>query len=122
MKSNIQEWVAFTQGASRMVLLVGPYALKFPTVKRWELFLHGLLSNMQEAKFSATNWPELCPVLFALPGGLLVVMPRCTTLSEKLTREEYQAFTDRPDYVIPAENKADSFGYMNGRLVAVDYG
>ena len=44
-----------------------------------------------------------------------------------LTDEEFvaldmKAWLDRGDYMVPAECKADSFGYVEGRLVAVDYG
>jgi hypothetical protein len=49
----------------------------YPTrLLSWKHFLYGLLANMQEAQFSKTSWPELCPVLWSLPGGFLVVMPR----------------------------------------------
>jgi hypothetical protein len=35
-----------------------------------------LLANMQERDLSKLGWPELCPVVFAVPGGRLVVMRR----------------------------------------------
>lgn len=89
----------------------------------WRLFLHGLLANMQEAKFSKTGWPELCPVLFAFPGGFLIVMRR----ARPLTRSEFDSldlerWIEKEAYTIPAEPKMDSFGWLDGRLVAVDYG
>jgi len=110
-------------GCTRTVFLIGPWAIKIPSVVEWRLFLLGLLANMQERIFSRTDWPELCPVLWSLPGGWLVVMRR----AKELTREEYDQ-TDfsqwiiRDDYVIPAEPKMDSFGWLDGKLVAVDYG
>ncbi len=73
-------------GATRLVFFVGKYAFKFPSAKEWRLFLHGLLANMQEVVFSKAGWPELCPVLFHLPLGLMVVMPRC----QPLTEEDYK--------------------------------
>lgn len=84
---------------------------------------------MQEVTFSRTGWPELCPVVFALPGGWLTVMRR----AEPLTREQFENLdfaewikggTDLPkgEWVIPVENKLDSFGVLAGRIVAVDYG
>ena len=36
----------------------------------WDSLLRGLLSNMQERDFAAERWPELCPVLFSMPGGV----------------------------------------------------
>lgn len=116
-----------TRGVTRFVILTRRYAIKVPRFWhygefRWEMFLAGLLGNMQERMFAKTGWPELCPVYFALPGGWLLVMPRVEMLTEELTEEQYEAFTDRQDYHVPAEHKADSFGYLNGRLVAIDYG
>ena len=112
-------------GCTRRVLLIGRYAIKVPAMREWRLFLLGLLANMQEAVFSKAGWPELCPVLFAVPGGFLIVMRRARVLTD----EEFHAldlghtcWLDRGDYVIPAELKSDSFGYLDGRLVAVDYG
>jgi len=116
------------KGATRCVLLTRRYAVKVPRLVSWRLFLHGLLSNMQEREFSRTGWPELCPVLFSLPGGWLVVMPRC----EPLTDDEWsimyiqgrrQEWADRGDYMVPVEMKRDSFGrHPEHGIVAVDYG
>lgn len=115
--------LAIKWGSSRMVVLVFGYAIKFPSIGSWKQFLWGLLANMQEVAFSATGWPELCPVLWSLPGGLLLVMPRARTLKTKLSDIEYLHLTQHEDRMIPAENKACSWGYLpNGRLVAVDYG
>lgn len=110
-------------GTHRTTWLIGNYAVKTPVFVEWRLFLLGLLANMQEARFSACGWPELCPVVFRLPGGFVNVMRR----AEPLTREQffgfnYEQFAHKPDYWVPVENKWDSFGLLNGRIVAVDYG
>lgn len=109
------------RGVTRHVLLLGSWALKFPALWSWRLFLSGLLANMQERDFSRAGWPELCPVLFALPGGWLVVMRRAQPVPEDMELD-FQALIDRPDYQIPAEPKRDSWGLLDGRIVAVDYG
>ena len=111
-------------GSSRLVILTRRHALKLPHPGSWRRFLRGLLANMQEAAFGRLGWPEVCPVLWAMPGGWLVVMPRATCLTTPTPfDEEYHArLTNLPDRVIPAENKASSWGYLGGRLVAVDYG
>lgn len=99
------------------------YAFKLPRRTSWRSFLQGLLANMQEAEFATTGWPQLCPVLFSLPGGFLVVMPRVREMSEA-DWDAFDAgeFLDKPDYHVPAEYKRDSFGWLNGRIVAIDYG
>lgn len=111
------------RGTTRNVLLIGRWAVKVPSITEWRLFLLGLLANMQEARFSRCGWQELCPVVFSIPSGLLIVMHR----AEPITRDEFFAidvelWRDRGEYIIPVEAKLDSFGRLNGRVVAVDYG
>jgi hypothetical protein len=112
------------QGATRYVLLTKWYAIKIPRLSEWRLCLQGLLANMQETLWwKGMKHEKLCPVLFSIPGGFLIVMPRATPLS----RTEYVAldfddFADQEDFVIPVEDKQDSFGILQGRIVAVDYG
>lgn len=116
-------------GTTRTVLLVGGLAIKIPSMVEWRLFLYGLLGNMQEARW----WREMpdsrammCPVLFAVPGGFLTVKRRATPVTD----EEwfYQSADGRDWYeeahalCIPVENKVDSWGRIDGRIVAVDYG
>lgn len=117
-----------TCGVTRFVILTRRYAIKIPRFwwygrPRWKALLWGLLANMQEKAFSDAEWPELCPVVLYVPGGFLNVMPRCQMCNRELSDEEYRALTERADGSrVPAENKSDSFGYLHGRLVAVDYG
>lgn len=113
-----------TYGTTRIVLLIGPLAIKFPIViYGWRMFLLGLLANMQERQFSRTGWPELCPVLWSLPGGWLIVMRRAREMTalefEQINLEQW---IDRGEYIIPVEIKRNSFGWIDGKLVAVDYG
>jgi hypothetical protein len=62
-------------------------------------------------------------VLFYIPCGLLIVMPRVTVMTDaEFIGFNYNAFVDTDDYRVPAEEKANSFGYFNGRIVAIDYG
>ena len=110
-------------GASRTVFLTTKYAIKRPSFQSYRLFLHGLLANLQEVKFSKSKLDGLCPVIFYLPLGLLVVMPRCRVLTfDEFDPKKLEEFIDKENYRIPAELKPDSFGYLNGKLVAIDYG
>lgn len=112
-----------TEGISRTVFLVGPYAIKVPCGRYgWEKWLRGLLANMQERRFGRLGWEGVCPVLLADPLGLVVVMPRCRPVPGYFTDSYYERLINRGDYRIPAENKPDSWGILNGKTVAVDYG
>lgn len=110
-------------GTTRIVLLIGPFAIKVPYLLSWKLFLWGLLANMQERQFSRIGHIKMCPVLFSLPGGFLCVMRRATPLTvEEFEALEPAAWRDEGDFVIPVEAKVDSFGWLDGRVVAIDYG
>ena len=64
------------------------------------------------------QWRTLCPVLFADPIGLLVVMARA---AQPVTSAEVRAL---PDYYpnISAETKPEDYGRLGEEIVAVDYG
>lgn len=120
-------------GVTRTVILTKRWALKIPClVYGWKYFLYGFLANMQEVDWSGSD-ERLCPVRFALPGGLLVVMPRCTPLTDDEfiaeVSERWARMLDKetelplPYHVeLPVEIKTCSFGRLNGKIVAVDYG
>ena len=112
------------QGITREVFLTRRYAVKIPKLLYgWHKFLCGLLANMQEATFSRAGWPELCPVVFAVPGGWMIVIRRVEPLSDaEWASFDAEAFCETKDYMIPAEFKRDSFGRLDGRIVAIDYG
>lgn len=103
------------RGRNRLVLLTRRHAIKVPSLRCWRDFLFGLLNNMNEASWATE--PGHCPVLYAAPGGLLVVMPRARILTDA----EFAA-VDHDRLPPRAERKPDSFGWVGGQLVAVDYG
>ncbi len=116
-------------GCARIVFLTKQYAWKIPNflasdrTLSWRLFCQGMLANMQEVVFSRTGWVELCPVLWHLPLGLLVVMPKVQVLTqEEFDAMDFQAFVEQEDYCIPIEEKANSLGWLDGKIVAIDYG
>lgn len=111
-------------GITREVILIGRYALKVPKlIYGWRLFLCGLLANMQEAEFGKSGWAQLCPVVWSIPGGWLVVQRRADPMTDDVwTNFDAEAFCVTDDYILPVEFKQDSFGILDGRIVAVDYG
>lgn len=104
-----------TRGRNRLVLLTRRYAFKIPSVRCWRDFLFGLLNNLNEAAWSRE--PGHCPVLYAAPLGFLLVMPRLRILTDT-------EFASLDPAALPgrAERKPDSYGWLNGEPVAVDYG
>ena len=118
-------------GVTRTVILTKRWAIKLPClVYGWKYFLYGFLANMQELEWSGFD-ERLCPIRFALPGGALVVMPRCEPLTDEefcdSVAEDWNLMCDLSTgeklcAELPVEMKTCSFGRLNGRIVAVDYG
>ena len=108
------------KGVFRRVVLLGQYAFKLP---RWAQFTAGMRSNRWEREMwrywrPRFQWKTLCPVFYADPFGLLVVMPRA---AQPVLQEQVDALPDHyPD--ITAETKHEDFGIVGDRIVALDYG
>lgn len=144
-------------GATRWVLLIGKYAIKFPALYSYRSFLQGILGNEQECRWYRAFWQteKLCPILIWCPGYFFTVMPRVDVMTDEQAKllwggwmsrhkiysvpipvdEFAREIPDGPtpidlflridpsnDSVFPAEKKSDSFGYLNGKLVIIDYG
>jgi hypothetical protein len=128
-------------GVTREVLLTTRYAIKLPKLTGgWSFFLRGLLANMQERRCGAARWPELCPVVCSMPGGWILVMRRTEPLTDERWKEfrreligdeidatDYRRGFIKPwndesaTYVVPVDVRRDSFGLLDGSIVAVDY-
>lgn len=61
-------------------------------------------------------------MLWSLPGGFMNVMPKVEVCTDETAPLDYEELTDKAQYCVPAEHKPDSWGFLNGRLVAIDYG
>lgn len=118
------------KGTTRWVLLIGQYAIKIPAMSSWDMFLYGLLGNMQETKFSSMGIEELAPVVFSVPGGFLNVMPRADVKTfDEIGFEYVDEFhrnielSEHRDILRNiVESKPCSLGKLNNKIVAVDYG
>jgi hypothetical protein len=80
---------------------------------------------MQEASLGRSTLTGFCPVVFALPGGFLNVMPYARPLTAEdaeQIRFDFVTWTNRESHIIPVEHKLDSVGWYRGEIVAIDYG
>lgn len=113
------------KGSTRYVFFIGNYAFKIPSLHGYTQFLWGLLANMQEVKFSKISSikDKLCPVVFYIPFGLMLVMPKVRVLNQnEISKSELESFCLDKNCIIPSEIKYDSFGYLGNKLVAIDFG
>lgn len=96
------------------------WAVKVPRPMGWRRFLTGLLANMDETTLSRTGKPVLCPVLWSVPGGWLVVMPRARPLTDYEARSlDYCGLMEGAG--VDWEAKPSSFGVHRGKVVCIDY-
>jgi hypothetical protein len=104
----------------RRVFLIGRFAIKVPQPR---FVFRGLCCNRWERELwhrwrPVFQWETLCPILFADPLGLVVVMSRA---EQPVTDEEIRAIPlEFPEPTYKVEPK--DFGRLNGRVLAVDYG
>lgn len=66
------------------------------------------------------GWENLCPVCFADPLGLLVVMPRAqqpVTFADVVAATSHNYYPD-----VASETKCDDFGRVENRVLILDYG
>ena len=116
------------RGSYRNVLLTKKYAIKFPVFSSFEDFLRGILCNINEVKYSEINFKYLCPVLKSYLASIIIVMPIVNVDGSKETLERFWEdilevpYSEQEMYKNIVEYKIDSIGYLNGRVVAVDYG
>jgi hypothetical protein len=99
-----------------MVILIGSKAIKTPTIKySWRLFLTGLLANLHERLWWGNGKDErLCPIVFADPLGLFVVMQRTEDIDYLPPEDDFR--------YLPLDYKVENFGLLNGKVVLRDYG
>lgn len=119
------------KGATRTVILTKKYAIKFPFTFYpchgyrgfWYRLLRGLLANIQEREFSGykIHGITMNDVVFYICGGILIVSPRADKIDTDtfIMLQRKKRIGCFPDIV---ECKRDSFGIINGKIVAIDYG
>lgn len=115
------------QGISRIVFLVGNYAIKIPNFhyshSHW---LQGCYANWSERNyykvFSKADYEEnmvehVAPSLFCSWFGLVQIQARCEPMEEDLTDEQKEFY-----YPLCARDcKKQNFGWYKGKLVCLDY-
>jgi len=112
-------------GNWREVHLIGDVAVKVPRSDRSPVMQReAMLLNRWEHEMWAVwrpkfQWPHLCPVLRCDPMGDELVMRRAVM---DVTVEEIAAMLARYYPDITSEPKVDSWGRLDGLIVAVDYG
>jgi len=107
-------------GSFRTVFVFGDVVVKVPRVRHWGAFIGGLAMNIQESlryRYAEPGEP-LCPVIWSVPGGWLLVMRYCEPVTlEELCDDERRTFAE-----LGIELRPSNLGRLSdGRVVAIDY-
>lgn len=110
-------------GSSRMVLLIGQLAIKIPRINNgFDMFMRGIIGNFHEERVwkhhIQFHWKlQFAPVLFGF-FGLITVMKRAKPFNghipENWHKVHYSGWA--------VEYKNASFGILDNKIVAIDYG
>ncbi|HEY3004519.1 MAG TPA: hypothetical protein VGJ44_19385 [Kribbellaceae bacterium] len=116
------------RGITRTVLLIGPWAIKVPSLRPYGDGLHGVLwsvsrgiqANLSEREWSrnAPNDP-VCRVRWSLLGGLVNIYPRCSPVQVG-PDGSYPAGPPR-EWLPLGDDKLENLGMLADRVVWVDY-
>lgn len=127
-----------TRGVTRKVFVFKRFVIKIPNYHySWYHFIQGLMGNIDEAnlwKWSSIHNTShlLCPVLWSSWGGWIIIMKRADVeRHEQEVRDE----PDCEDYLesnrlrykkwidagYGGDDKCDNYGYIENRLVKIDY-
>ena len=117
-----------TSGVTRVVILLGNYAIKIPNfLFKHRHFLYGCYANYSERNYCKVFKPineemkelydKVAPSLFCSWFGLIQIQRRCIVNTVELTDEQLEYFKDINDN----DTKPNNFGYYKGKLVCLDY-
>lgn len=125
--------IVVARGITRTVWLVGRWAVKVPSLRRYGSGLAGLLwsitrgiqANLSEREWSGLEGDDvpdrglLCPLRWSLLGGIINVYPRCVPWP---VDEHGAALRPLPETEIPlGDDKPENWGLLGGRPVRIDY-
>lgn len=117
------------KGITRIIFIFQNYVIKLPNFTySWNLFLTGLLANLNERncwKYNVDN-ELLCPIIWMSIGGWILVMKKVDV--KKHIEERKLDNINHFDYYIKwinsgfgGDDKPDNYGYLNEKLVKIDY-
>jgi len=120
-----ETYLAKRRGITRVALLVGPWAVKVPSLRShgeglrgvlWS-FARGVVANQSEWEWSTyEGGVGVCPARWSLLGGLVNVYPRALAIPDDRVVD-----FDAIPYTGPTDPKNRNVGILNENLVWLDY-
>lgn len=115
------------RGATRIVFVFNKFVIKIPSFKQYNLFLNGLLANLQE-KLWTGHHPDLAKVYFCGKLGFFLFMEKAEVLSNDVNWEKTMERLgekykdDELSEFMMSDFKPSNWGFINGELKKIDYG
>ncbi|AEV89634.1 hypothetical protein OBP_197 [Pseudomonas phage OBP] len=119
-------------GTTRSVILFHKWAIKIPHLKSYKGFLKGLLANMTERSIWHCCPNYFLPVIWSMPLGLVVVMPRVKATKQvtwylhAFMADLFHANNDDNDEALNARRYCEyipsNVAMYKGKPVCIDYG
>lgn len=115
------------KGTTRIVFIFDKYVIKIPNIFNYVNGVTGLLANIREVQGYRWNSGKyyhprsrlICPILWASWGSWIVVMAKARVLT---TEEYYKSDISLHKKHFPGDEKPGNYGYLDGRIVKIDYG
>ena len=113
-------------GSSRMVFLVGKFAVKIPRITSISEFVAGIIDNKTEFKTSKNIDKNIIPLIYFYFFGVFVIHERANKIKNRgifiiHLCEICSKQSEHRDFLM-LDSKQDNFGIIGDRLVKVDYG
>lgn len=109
-------------GCTRIVFILKTIVIKIPNfLYQHNHFLQGCYANWSERYFTKIFKnniliEKVAPTLFCSYFGLISIQKKVIELNRNLTTEEINHFQE-----ITSDIKIQNFGYLNNKLVCIDY-
>ena len=112
-----------SKGTTRIVIFIGKLAFKIPILnKSLTYFIKGWLGNVDERNIWRDKKDrKLCPIYFSL-FGLVNIMPRALPITDQKFNKQWiiELFKEL-DIQVDVCNGWKNFGYIDTRIVIIDY-
>lgn len=125
VKWHGEDYFTKRHGITRAVFLLGPWAVKVPSLRShdeglkgvlWSL-ARGVVANQSEWEWSTyEHGAGICPARWSLLGGLVNVYPRALAIPEDRVID-----FDAIPYTGPTDPSNRNVGILNEQLVWLDY-
>ena len=109
------------RGITRTVWLIGPWAIKFPSLRyAGRFFFKGCLANLSEAWLwndKKDSRDYMAPVIWCGWFGAFLIMRRCEPIDIDPCKPFWYPAAIHNDM----DKKPENIGVLNGRIVWIDY-